>query len=198
MVFSAYELYRDPRTDKPTKATQVGSQKAISMADRFKNAFSHKGVKVHFVGAWYANQPQLILLVITKAQGYSIIHRNCTWVSDAPTNDRRNETCLLFPPRTRARRATAKVLARVCLWRDSKTSRKTRGYTPLSCNHTCSANNKPPDKKAEDNPNAVDRTVDQKPSTVRENRVDRLQVKKEPGKHKHTMEVWFAGTHSDM
>jgi len=53
VIFSTYELYRDQRTssDKATNSKQVGSQKKISMADRFKNAFSHKGVRVHFVGA---------------------------------------------------------------------------------------------------------------------------------------------------
>jgi len=54
VIFSAYELYRDSGndSDKAKNPKQVGSQKKISMADRFKNAFSHKGVRVHFVGAW--------------------------------------------------------------------------------------------------------------------------------------------------
>ena len=42
----------DPKSDKHI-ATEVGSQVKMTMADRFKNAFSHKDVKVHFVGAWY-------------------------------------------------------------------------------------------------------------------------------------------------
>ena len=56
VISSAYELYRDSRadSDKATKSKQIGSQTKISMADRFKNAFSHKGVRVHFVGAWCA------------------------------------------------------------------------------------------------------------------------------------------------
>lgn len=51
---SAYELYSDPNSDKP-KVAQVGSQEKMSMAARFKSAFSHKDVKVHFVGAWYVH-----------------------------------------------------------------------------------------------------------------------------------------------
>ncbi|KJA17515.1 hypothetical protein HYPSUDRAFT_124978, partial [Hypholoma sublateritium FD-334 SS-4] len=47
----AYELYEDPESDKAI-ATQVGSKEKLSSADRFKKAFSRKDVKVHFVGAW--------------------------------------------------------------------------------------------------------------------------------------------------
>lgn len=47
----AYELYADPKSDKCT-VTGVGSHEETSMAERFKKAFSHKNVKVHFVGAW--------------------------------------------------------------------------------------------------------------------------------------------------
>ena len=55
IFFSAYELYADLKSDEPT-VTQVGqvdSSGEMSMAKRFKSAFSHKDVKVHFVGAWY-------------------------------------------------------------------------------------------------------------------------------------------------
>ena len=48
ILSSAYELYADPESDG-----QVESLGEISMAKRFKNTFSHKDVKVHFVGAWY-------------------------------------------------------------------------------------------------------------------------------------------------
>lgn len=51
-MFSAYELYADSKSDERT-ATEVGSQEPMSMAERFKKAFSHKDVRVHFVGAWY-------------------------------------------------------------------------------------------------------------------------------------------------
>jgi len=52
-MLSAYALYVDPNSDEP-EATQVGSDERMSMAERFKGAFSHKDVKVHFVGAWSA------------------------------------------------------------------------------------------------------------------------------------------------
>jgi hypothetical protein len=33
--------------------TKRGGQDSVSMAERFKRAFSRKDVRVHFVGAWY-------------------------------------------------------------------------------------------------------------------------------------------------
>jgi len=56
-MLSAYELYVDPKSDEPEEATQVGSDEKMSIAERFKGAFSHKDVKVHFVGAWSATFP---------------------------------------------------------------------------------------------------------------------------------------------
>jgi len=68
----------------------------------------------------------------------------------------------------------------------------------LLSGHMCSDYNHQLDNETEDNPKAAATTLDETTSAVHENRIDRLQVKKESGKHKHTMEVWFAGTHSDM
>ncbi|KIM35805.1 hypothetical protein M413DRAFT_32263 [Hebeloma cylindrosporum] len=52
----AYELYSDPKSHLH-KAAQVGlsqgQEKTMTMAERFKKAFSYKDVTVHFVGAWY-------------------------------------------------------------------------------------------------------------------------------------------------
>jgi hypothetical protein len=48
-----------------TEVGQVESKGQMSMADRFKNAFSHKGVKVHFVGAWYMMPFCLDIFLIT-------------------------------------------------------------------------------------------------------------------------------------
>ncbi|KAF8883655.1 WD40-repeat-containing domain protein [Gymnopilus junonius] len=50
----AYEVYADPKSDIETVA-EVGEfvdEGTSTMAERFKKAFSHEGVKVHFVGAW--------------------------------------------------------------------------------------------------------------------------------------------------
>lgn len=60
IIASAYELYVDMSSDEPT-VTKVGSSQSdspgettqTSKAARFKNTFSQKDVKVHFVGAWY-------------------------------------------------------------------------------------------------------------------------------------------------
>ena len=50
-TFSAYELYADPNSGgRPV--SNVGTQDTATKADRFKKAFSHKKVRVHFVGAW--------------------------------------------------------------------------------------------------------------------------------------------------
>lgn len=80
IIFSAYELYCDPDSDKPSslvtpigspetqrnfslverfmllfsnKAEDAQTQENTTMAERFKGAFAHKNVRVHFVGAWY-------------------------------------------------------------------------------------------------------------------------------------------------
>jgi len=50
-MFSAYELYSDPKSDDAMSG--VGSLKKMSKAQRFKEVFSYKDVRVHFVGAWY-------------------------------------------------------------------------------------------------------------------------------------------------
>ena len=50
-IFSAYQLYADPHSGLPPVG-DVGSQDTAAKADRFKKAFSHKKVTVHFVGAW--------------------------------------------------------------------------------------------------------------------------------------------------
>ncbi|CAA7270820.1 unnamed protein product [Cyclocybe aegerita] len=47
----AYELYMDQKTGA-AEVTHVGSEVKMTKAQRFKSAFSHPDVKVHFVGAW--------------------------------------------------------------------------------------------------------------------------------------------------
>jgi len=60
---SAYELYADPATaelepeDEDDKYVRIKqsrntAEERISIAGRFKRTFSHKDVKVHFVGVW--------------------------------------------------------------------------------------------------------------------------------------------------
>ena len=56
-MFSAYELYSDPKSHLHT-VTQVGSSQTqdkdkTPKAERFKKVFSYKDVTVHFVGVWY-------------------------------------------------------------------------------------------------------------------------------------------------
>ncbi|KAJ2935963.1 hypothetical protein H1R20_g1129, partial [Candolleomyces eurysporus] len=52
ILASAFELYADPKSGEH-QAAQVGStDEQVSMAQRFKEAFSRKNVRVHFVGVW--------------------------------------------------------------------------------------------------------------------------------------------------
>ncbi|KIK12754.1 hypothetical protein PISMIDRAFT_689228 [Pisolithus microcarpus 441] len=48
----AYELYADLTSGEMVKGVGEEADSEMSMAERFKKAFSYKGVKVHFVGAW--------------------------------------------------------------------------------------------------------------------------------------------------
>ena len=52
-TFSAYELYAESNDGLPS-SNYVGNQPehTATNANRFKRAFSHPDVKVHFVGAW--------------------------------------------------------------------------------------------------------------------------------------------------
>ncbi len=91
IIFSAYELYADLKSDEAT-VTQVGQVESpgeMSMAKRFKSAFSHKDVKVHFVGAWYMILSLLvwISMLTSRLQGHCFIHRDCSWKENAPWND---------------------------------------------------------------------------------------------------------------
>jgi len=60
---SAYELYADPATDElepededdkyiRRRQSPNTTEGRISIAERFKRTFSHKDLKVHFVGVW--------------------------------------------------------------------------------------------------------------------------------------------------
>jgi hypothetical protein len=68
-MFSAYELYADFGSDEPTVTQADRKEPGQTVAGRFKSAFSHKDVKVHFVGAWYAFSSFLDLCADTQAAG---------------------------------------------------------------------------------------------------------------------------------
>ena len=62
IIFSAFERYADPKNEELTvpKETTAFSRKnnkpspaKMLTAERFKIAYSHRDVRVHFVGAWY-------------------------------------------------------------------------------------------------------------------------------------------------
>ena len=80
-MFSAYELYADPKSDVPT-VTRVGSSRMagkMSMAQRFKETFSYEDVRVHFVGAWYVMAIQNTLMLMARSQGYCFVYRSGAW-----------------------------------------------------------------------------------------------------------------------
>jgi hypothetical protein len=80
-MFSAYELYADPKSDVPT-VTRVGLSRTdgkMSMAQRFKETFSYEDVKVHFVGAWYVMAVLDAFMLIARSQGYRFVNRDCAW-----------------------------------------------------------------------------------------------------------------------
>jgi len=199
-VFSAYELYCDPRSDEPTQATQVGSQKTISMADRFKNAFSHKAVRVHFVGAWYVilALPFCFLCLYQRlrdtvssigiARGHQMLPR---------TIDGMKHVCY-FRHALALDERRVKFLPEYAYGGTAQPPGNLEGGRSLTSDHIYSDSNNPPDEGTEHNPRSAFRTLDETLPSIHENRVDCLQAKKGSEKHKHTMEVWFAGTHSDM
>jgi hypothetical protein len=70
---SSLVLYADKRSDNLT-VTKVGSSPAsqmMSMADHFKSTFSHKDVKVHFVGAWYVKPVWSFWMPVSSCQDFS-------------------------------------------------------------------------------------------------------------------------------
>jgi uncharacterized protein (DUF2235 family) len=197
IVFSAYELYANPTTDEPTE-TEVGSDEVrLSMAERFKSAFSHPDVKVHFVGAWYA----LFTLSSQTPLFYSQEFRDTVSSIGAV----RGKYIL---PRT------IDGMKHVCFFRHALALDERRvKFLP---EYACGGKSENPLIVNYESPDEISRTVgdgfdkDDIPSLKNEGSqiqvdntgaVNRLQdrtVTATTGKRPHTMEVWFAGTHSDM
>ncbi|KJA24886.1 hypothetical protein HYPSUDRAFT_452805, partial [Hypholoma sublateritium FD-334 SS-4] len=150
----AFELYSDPESDK-TEVTQVGllqNQEKMSSAERFKETFSYKDVKVHFVGVWDT------VSSIGLARGTQMLPR---------TVDGMQHVCYF-------RHALALDERRVKFLPEYAYGGSTKP---------------PPTQKPEMNPStnpASENNIRPDPTT------NPVEV------HPHTLEVWFAGTHSDI
>ncbi|KAF8907888.1 quinon protein alcohol dehydrogenase-like superfamily [Gymnopilus junonius] len=158
----AYELYADLKSDK-VSTTQVGSQKEMSMAERFKSAFCHKDVKVHFVGAWDT------VSSIGLVRGKHMLPR---------TVDGMTHVCY-FRHALALDERRVKFLPEYA-WEDP--AKDPAGREPLDTDDISSSENKEFEMACMGKDGGVaspDKTV---------------PLKKRP----HTLEVWFAGTHSDM
>ena len=194
--FSAYELYADPKSDEVSSSlNQVGlpqTKQATTSAERFKQAFSHKDVRVHFVGAWY----------VIRALPFETLYANDKSFRDTVSSIGIARGTKMLP-------RTVDGMKHVCFFRHalalderrvkflpeyvyggSATCPKSDGKNPSSANHGSSEKGNNPSTK-----NEGQTTEDMSPS----DEVDRSQgVNKATVKHPQTLEVWFAGTHSDM
>ena len=190
LIFSAYELYLDPQSDKPsTSVTQVGmpqTKQATTSAERFKRAFSYKNVQVHFVGAWYVIRTLLL--------------------SNSGTHDKRFRDTVSSIGIARGQKmlpGTVDGMKHVCFFRHALALDERR--VKFSPEYAYGGS-------ADKNPSSVDQEPSEQgnnPSTKNESEttkdispsdeVDHLEgVNKVTVKHPQTLEVWFAGTHSDM
>lgn len=176
MIFSAYELYADLESGKPS-VTQVGQTESqdVSMAQRFKNAFSHKVVKVHFVGAWcvmFCLYARISLLM--AGQGHRLIYWHCTWEKMLP--------------------GTVDGMTHVCYFRHALALDERRvKFLPEYAYGGTSISQEKDDDSNMHKKDVVDVKHPQENGSSQSQVVKRLTEK-----WPQTMEVWFAGTHSDM
>ncbi|KDR71319.1 hypothetical protein GALMADRAFT_144010 [Galerina marginata CBS 339.88] len=195
----AYELYCDPESDKSSHSvTQVGSpamrqkfslaerfrrffsgndeeihtEEKTTMAERFKNAFSRRDVRVHFVGAWDT------VSSIGIARGTHMLPR---------TVDGMKHVCFF-------RHALALDERRVKFLPEYAYG----GSAQPPAETQCEAPHNPPPKNKEEPP-ADDMPSNHISATKNGDAVGGSKVGKEPlEEDPHTLEVWFAGTHSDI
>ncbi|KJA23435.1 hypothetical protein HYPSUDRAFT_137760, partial [Hypholoma sublateritium FD-334 SS-4] len=171
----AYELYADPKSDDIT-ATEVGSKglggskDKTSSAERFKKAFSREEVKVHFVGAWDT------VSSIGIARGTHMLPRTvdgmlhvCFFRHALALDERR----VKFLPEYAYGGSTIPPAIP-----ETKRSRTWKFWKPRPQLNAGAG-------EIKENPDST--TV---PSQI---------PTENPGKKRpHTLEVWFAGTHSDI
>ena len=189
IIFSAYELYADLESDKPT-VTQVGqveSSGEMSMAKRFKSAFSHKDVKVHFVGAWY--------MILSLPFRISMLTPSRDTVSSIGVVRGKK----MLP-------GTIDVMKHVCYFRHALAldERRVKFLPEYAYGGTSIPIAKVDDI---DMTTIISESSDKEATEITKKEVeDKLPQKKDgqsqaatlTGKRPQTMEVWFAGTHSDM
>ncbi|KAJ3507944.1 hypothetical protein NLJ89_g6020 [Agrocybe chaxingu] len=160
-LFARMELYADEKTGA-MEVTQVGSQAKMSKAERFKSAFSHPDVKVHFVGAWDT------VSSIGIARGNKMLP------------------------------LTIDGMEHVCYFRHALALDERRvKFLP---EYTWGGTTKP----RRDTNEQKEAEVDKAGELHVEQGVDPTSVSRQPPKSEatvrfsNTLEVWFAGTHSDI
>ncbi|KDR68085.1 hypothetical protein GALMADRAFT_1354883 [Galerina marginata CBS 339.88] len=175
----AYELYADPKSDEPT-ATQVGvplgespQTERLSSADRFKKAFSYEDVKVHFVGAWDTVSSIGIVRGTHLLPGTVDGMKHVCYFRHALALDERR---VKFLPEY-AYGGSTKPPAALDNANQSFLSRLLAGMKKVIAKKSANV------AETSDVADTADVT-------------DKLDVEKK--KHQHTLEVWFAGTHSDI
>jgi uncharacterized protein (DUF2235 family) len=160
-----------------TPAVPAGSN-AISLAERFKRAFSRKNVKIHFVGAWYVE-----LKILSSPH--------------LPTHldDRDTVSSIGLARGKQMLPKTTEGMGHVCFFRHALALDERRvKFLP---EYAWGSTTLPPQSGADNTQNkgpsesSADNAQNKGPS---ESNVDNDQNDGPP----KVMEVWFAGTHSDM
>ncbi|KDR68088.1 hypothetical protein GALMADRAFT_146577 [Galerina marginata CBS 339.88] len=175
----AYELYADSESNKPT-ATRVGESPvespqttSLSSARRFKEAFSYPEVKVHFVGAWDTVSSIGIVRGTHMLPGTVDGMKHVCYFRHALALDERR---VKFLPEY-AYGGSAMPPTTVS---DAKKSNQSIFSRLLA---------------------RMKKVITEKSANVAETSdvIDTPElVNMDKKKHQHTLEVWFAGTHSDI
>ena len=150
------------------------------MAQRFKNTFSHKKVKVHFVGVWYT---------------FFYPSSRSPWVdSGLITRDTVSSIGLVRGAKMLPR--TVDGMTHVCYFRHALALDERRvKFLPEYAYGGRATGGQPQGTNSEDS--RVAQSMN--PNAPQPKATGAVNVKKKTSPHRYqTLEVWFAGTHSDM
>ncbi|KDR68091.1 hypothetical protein GALMADRAFT_1051503 [Galerina marginata CBS 339.88] len=175
----AFELYADPKSDKRSSSViKVGSpaEDETSSAERFKQAFSYKNVRVHFVGAWDT------VSSIGLARGTCMLPR---------TVDGMKHVCY-FRHALALDERRVKFLPEYAYGGSTNPPATCEDKKPSIFNRGLFRKNVSPTEKPGGTAEDIF-TQEQSSIPVIDDVVD-ASKKTAP----HTLEVWFAGTHSDI
>lgn len=150
------------------------------MADRFKDAFSHKGVKVHFVGVWCV----IPSLLIWMFPGLPDCRDTVSSVGMVRGKG-------MFP-------GTIDGMKHVCYFRHALALDERRvKFLPEYAYGGRTFCGDHPNGVKESTPITVAEKVEDKPPQIEDDASPQVGIQL-TGSRLQTKEVWFAGTHSDM